>query len=73
VAIAAAFLIHRAWCPAAWYSAAAMLVMTSRVFIGTHYVSDILGGAVTGVIAAVLVRNLYREGTVIDRLLTRLF
>jgi undecaprenyl-diphosphatase len=74
VAIAAAFLVHRTWRPTVWYAAAAaILVMTSRVFIGTHYVGDVLGGAVTGAMAAVLVRSLYREGTAIDRLLTRLF
>lgn len=73
VAIAVAFLVHRTWRPAVWYAAAAILMMTSRVFIGTHYFGDVLGGATTGAMAAVLVRNFYREGAAIDRLLTRLF
>ncbi|MFC3674040.1 phosphatase PAP2 family protein [Ferrovibrio xuzhouensis] len=72
IAIAAAFFVHRAWRPAAGYFAAALLIMLSRVYIGTHYVSDVLGGALTGAAAAVLVRNLYREGTLADRFLTRL-
>jgi undecaprenyl-diphosphatase len=35
-----------------------------------HYVSDVLGGALTGIAAALLVRVLYREGTRLDRLVT---
>lgn len=42
---------------------AAMLVIVSRVYIGTHYASDVLGRAVTGKVADVLVRSLYRQGT----------
>src|SRR3546814_11007049 len=38
IAIAAAFFVHRAWRPAAGYFAAALLIMLSRVYIGTHYV-----------------------------------
>jgi len=50
--------------------AVALLMIVSRVFVGTHYASDVLGGAVTGIIAAALVRLVYREGTRADRFLT---
>lgn len=70
VAVAAAFLLHGMPRAGLWFLAAALLVMTSRVYIGTHYVSDVLGGAMTGVIAAILVRAIYREGTRADRLIT---
>lgn len=69
-AIAAAFLVHRMRRLGIWFLAAAFLVITSRVYIGTHYVSDVLGGAATGTIAAIVVRILYREGTRLDRLVT---
>ncbi|MBL4928641.1 phosphatase PAP2 family protein [Fuscibacter oryzae] len=50
----------------------AFLVCLSRVFVGTHYITDVLGGAATGLVAAIAVRLLYRENTRIDRLLTSL-
>ena len=36
----------------------------------THYASDVLGGALTGVVAALMVRATYKEGTKPDRLIT---
>jgi undecaprenyl-diphosphatase len=39
----------------------AVLICVSRVYVGTHYVTDILGGAATGLIAAVIVRRTFRE------------
>lgn len=51
----------------------ALLVCWSRVYIGTHYITDVLGGALTGVIAAVVVRLLFREGTRLDRFATGIF
>lgn len=69
-AIAAAFLLHGVRRMGLWFLAAAALVAISRVYIGTHYVGDVLGGAATGIAAALLVRALYREGTRIDRLIT---
>ena len=69
-AIAAAFLTHGARKAGLWFLAAALLMAFSRVYVGTHYVGDVLGGAATGVFAAALVRELYREGARLDRLLT---
>lgn len=72
MSIAAAFLIHGARRSGFWYLAAALLMMFSRVYIGIHYVGDVIGGAATGIVAAVLVHAFYREGTYMDRLLTRI-
>jgi len=69
-AIAATFLLHRTRRLGLVFLAAAMLVMLSRVYDGVHYASDVLGGALTGAIAATVVRAFYREGTRIDRLIT---
>lgn len=72
VAIAAAFLIHGMPRRGTLFLAAAMLIVFSRVYVGTHYASDVLGGALTGAIAASLVRPAYRQGTRIDRLMTNI-
>ena len=72
IAIAAAFLVHGLRRRGFWFLAAALTVMISRVYIGTHYVSDVLGGALTGIAAAILVGRLYWEGTRMDRLVTRI-
>lgn len=69
-AIAAAFLLHGMRQLGLWFLAAAVLVAISRVYIGTHYVSDVLGGAMTGILAAMLIRALYWEGTRLDKLVT---
>jgi undecaprenyl-diphosphatase len=71
-AIAAAFALQRLRGRALFFLACALLIAWSRVYVGTHYVSDILGGATTGVIGAGLVRALYREGTRLDRFATEI-
>jgi undecaprenyl-diphosphatase len=48
----------------------ATLISLSRVYVGTHYVSDLLGGAVMAAVATAIVRTLYREDTKFDRILT---
>lgn len=55
---------------ALWFFEAALLVVISRVYVGTHYVGDILGGIATALVAAGLVRIAYREDTRIDRWVT---
>lgn len=69
-AIAAAFLLHGMRRAGIWFLAAAMLVSVSRVYVGTHYVGDVLGGALTGILAAIAVRAFYWEGTRLDKLVT---
>lgn len=72
-AIAAGFLLQGYRLRGLAFLAVAALITFSRVYIGTHYVSDVLGGAATGILAAVLVRLFYREGSRLDGLLTRIW
>lgn len=73
MAIAAAFLLHSMTRAGLWFFAAAVLMMVSRVYVGTHYVTDVLGGTLTGFAGALVVWKLYQEGTRADRLITGLF
>lgn len=50
----------------------ALLICWSRIYIGTHYLTDIVGGAITGVLGAIMVRLAYRENFPLDRLVTRI-
>lgn len=70
IAIAAAFFLHGMRRTGAGFLAAAIVLMVSRVYVGIHYASDVVGGAFTGFVAAVFVLALYREGTRMDRALT---
>ena len=69
-AIAAAFLIHGLPRRGLVFLLAASLVTFSRVYIGTHYASDVLGGALIGIMAAGMVAAFYRQGTRVDRMIT---
>jgi undecaprenyl-diphosphatase len=71
-AIAGAFLLHKAKWRGVAFLAAALVVSLSRVFIGTHYASDVVGGAVTGLLAASTIRAVYRPGSRFDRFVTGL-
>jgi undecaprenyl-diphosphatase len=48
----------------------AFLVCLSRIYVGTHYLTDILGGMATGMVAAIVVRIVYREDSRLDRFAT---
>ncbi len=50
----------------------AFMVCWSRIYVGTHYVTDVLGGACTGIFAAIIVRVSYREGTKLDKWTTNI-
>lgn len=69
-AIAGAFLICGLRGRGLLFLAAALVISLSRVYLGTHYVSDTLGGAATAFLAALLVRLAYREDTRVDSLIT---
>ncbi|MHB8884376.1 MAG: phosphatase PAP2 family protein [Methylovirgula sp.] len=72
-AIATAFLFQHLQRRGLVYLAAALLVCLSRIYVGTHYATDVLGGAVTGVLAATAARMVYWEGTRVDRLITSIW
>ncbi len=72
-AIAITFTLGAMRRRALWFLAGAILVALSRVFVGIHYVGDVLGGALTGAIAAVIVAAGYRRETRLDRFLTGIF
>lgn len=71
-AIAAAFLLHGETKRGMLFLAAAVLVTFSRVYIGTHYASDVVGGAITGILAALIVRYAYVKDTRVDRFVTKI-
>lgn len=50
----------------------ALLICWSRIYIGTHYLTDIVGGAITGVLGAIMVRLAYWENSRLDKLVTRI-
>lgn len=72
IAIAAAFLIHGMPRRGTLFLVSAVLMIVSRVYVGTHYASDVLGGALTGIIAASLVRPVYQQDMRIDRFMTNI-
>jgi undecaprenyl-diphosphatase len=72
MAIALTFLLHGRSLKAILSLAAAAIVAVSRIFVGTHYASDILGGLATAVLACLLVKTLYRERSRLDHFVTGL-
>ena len=69
-AIAASFLLSGMKRRGIVLLAVALLIAISRVYVGIHYASDVLGGAATGIAAAILARAVYGEGTRVDRFVT---
>jgi len=65
-----AYLLHRRFGKALLFAIAGSLVAFSRIYVGTHYVGDILGGLLTGLLAAVILRAAYAQGTRLDRWVT---
>ena len=59
ITIAASFLFHGLRRRRLGLLSAAVLICVSQVYVGTHYVADVLGGAATGLMAAATVRMLY--------------
>jgi undecaprenyl-diphosphatase len=50
---------------------AALILAASRIYVGTHYLSDVLGGALTGTVAANLCLSFLRQGSALIRLASR--
>jgi len=72
-AIAVIFAVSNMPKRAVWFGLAAVTIAISRVYVGTHYASDVLGGALTGAFAAALLPSLYVRGTRVDRFITSIF
>jgi undecaprenyl-diphosphatase len=72
VAIAAAFALLGYRTQALLFGLAAILVCYSRIYVGMHYASDILGGTVTALIAAGLVSKAYNREWPINRRLVKI-
>jgi undecaprenyl-diphosphatase len=53
-----------------WYFVAACVVGFSRVYLGIHFVSDIVGGAFTAWLAVMIVNAVFKRGSKLGRLLT---
>lgn len=70
VGIAVTFALGGMRKRALWFGAGAVLVALSRVVVGIHCAGDVLGGALTGAIAAVMVSAAYRRQTRFARFLT---
>lgn len=71
--IALTFLLHGYFGRGASLMGVALLVCLARVWVGTHYVGDVLGGFVTALVAATFVKATFRPGTRFDTALTSLF
>lgn len=61
-------LPRRAWV----LLAGAFVVSWSRIYVGTHYVTDVLGGVATGLLATIIVRKVWRSGNRLESFLIRL-
>lgn len=72
-AVAAAFLLRRMPRRGLVYLGAALLVALSRIYVGVHFAGDVLGGALTGTLAAVVVAHCFRRDSRLDRILTGIF
>ena len=72
IAIALAFLMKGFRLKGLWLGLVAIMVCISRVYVGMHYVTDVIGGMLTAFIACLLVGWLYRAGSLVDTRLTRL-
>ena len=72
VAIAACFLLLGLRRRGLAFLGAAALVCFSRVYLGIHFASDILGGAFTGFAAALAVTAAYRPNSRLNQLVTRI-
>lgn len=72
-AIAVTFLLKGMRRTGLWLTLAAVVICFSRIYVGTHYLSDVLGGMLTACIACLLVGWFYRAGSRIDARLTQIF
>jgi len=73
VGFAIAFALLGVGAKRGWgFMAVAALVSLSRVYVGTHYVSDILGGLLSGLSAAIICSRLIAPHSKLVRILVRI-
>ncbi|MBB4568385.1 phosphatase PAP2 family protein [Rhizobium leucaenae] len=70
--IVAAFLLCGLWRRGMAFFVVALLICLSRIYVGTHYITDILGGAATAIVSAAVINMAYREDSKLDRWITGL-
>jgi undecaprenyl-diphosphatase len=70
IAIVAAFALRGLPRRTLLFGLLALLICWSRIFVGTHYLTDVLGGGLTGVAAAMLAWIFYLKGSRLDRFAT---
>ena len=51
----------------------AVVICVSRIYVGMHYASDILGGMAVALLATWIVTVVYKPDTKLDKLLTSIF
>jgi len=71
-AIACSFLHVKTMARGVIFIVLAILIAFSRVYVGIHFMSDIVGGAFIGLISTVTVSSFYLKGSRLDRLLTNI-
>jgi undecaprenyl-diphosphatase len=71
LAFAVAFALLGAGARRGWaFLIAAALLSFSRIYVGTHYLSDIMGGALTGAVAAIVCLALIRPESRFTRMVS---
>jgi len=50
-----------------WFFVAAIIMGIARIFVGVHWPSDILGGAVIGIVSGIIVRIIYTKTRVSNK------
>ncbi len=73
MAIAAALWFQNHKKLATGFLAAVLDICISRVFVGVHYVSDVIGGGLVGLVVAYVVSKSFHEDDRLSRQLVRIF